>query len=256
MLLGLIMARMIPVLTLNPFLGGHVLPQNAKTGLALLVTILVYKPVSASLASPLPLDTLPYSALLIKEIVFGTVLGYVSSLVFYAIQSAGRIMDFARGSSMASMLAPQTEGQVSPLGELQFQLAIVLFLLLNGHTVFLHALFRSFEIMPLTGFPSFLRLHESVIYLVAWLSGQVLHIALLLAAPVVIATFMADMIFGIINRVAPQINVFFLSMPVKLLAGLTVMLFILGFLTGQMQLHFAGMLRSVQRAIQIFAGGI
>lgn len=252
LVIGLILGRLIPILTLNPMLGGHVMPQNAKIGFSLMIAALVYQPVLASFSHPVPEAFLPYVALLIKEILFGTALGYLSSLVFYAIQTGGRIIDMSRGASMAFMLAPQTEGQVSYLGEMQFQFSIVLFFALNGHRLFFQAIFQSFDLVPLVDFPDFVKLTGPTIHLLAWSSGQVLHIAVLLAAPVVVAMLLTDLVFGIINRVSPQINVFFLAMPVKMMLGLVVVLFVMGFLSEQMAGYFSGMIRDVSQLIRIF----
>lgn len=252
LVVGLIMARMIPILMMNPFLGGQVMPQNLKTGFAILIAALVYKPLTANLAHPIPLDTLPYMALLLKELVFGACIGYLSSLVFLAIQAGGRILDLARGANMANILAPQTGEQVSLMGEIQFQFSIVLFFLLDGHHFFLRALFKSFELVPLEDFPGFVQHAKTSALFVAWASGQVFVIALLLAAPVLVATLLADLVFGIINRVSPQINVFFLAQPVKMIAGLVVVLFCIGFLTDQMKVYFVGMIRDVNHFIRMF----
>jgi flagellar biosynthetic protein FliR len=254
MILGLILGRMIPILTMNPFLGGQIMPANLKIGFAVLVAILVYQPVVAGMTQGIPQDTLPYVALLVKEVIFGACIGFISSLVFYAIQSAGRILDQARGASMAQMLAPQTGGQVSLFGEIKFQFAIVLFFLVNGHHFFLRAIFMSFESVPLEHIPRFLQMSNSAIHMLAYTTGQVIAIGLLLAAPAVVAIFLTDLVFGVINRVAPQINVFFMAMPVKMMMGIVVILFVFGFLTQQMREHFVQMLRDVQGVISIFRG--
>ncbi|HOB54088.1 MAG TPA: flagellar biosynthetic protein FliR [Acidobacteriota bacterium] len=252
LVLGLIMGRMLPILIMNPFLGGKIMPQNVKVGFTILIAALVYKPITASLVQPIPQDTLPYMALLLKEILFGASIGYISSLVFFAIQSGGRILDLSRGASMANMLAPQTEDQVSYFGELQFQMSIVLFFVLGGHHLFFRAIFQSFQLVPLETFPDFVTRTVPSAQHLAHVSGQVFLIGLLLAAPVTVATFLTDWVFGIINRVSPQINVFFLAMPTKMMVGLVVALFVLGFLAEQMGSFFVTMLRDVNRWIRMF----
>jgi len=252
LVLGLILGRMIPILTINPFLGGQLMPANLKIGFSILVAILIYKPITAGMAQPLPEETLSYAALLIKEIIVGTAIGFISALVFFGVQSAGRVMDQARGSSMAQMLAPQTGGQVSLLGEIKFQFSIVLFFLLNGHHFFLKAIFMSFKTVPVEQIPNFVQQATPAVTFIAWTSGKVFTIALLLAAPVIVAIFLTDLVFGVINRVAPQVNVFFMSMPVKMMLGIVMVFFILGFLADQMRVHFIQMLRDLDNMIQLF----
>jgi flagellar biosynthetic protein FliR len=252
LIVGLILGRIIPILTFNPFLGGQFLPANLKMGVALLIAMFLYLPLSSGLSQPLPEETLPYIVLMLKEVMFGMTIAFISTLVFFGIQSAGRIIDQARGSAMAQMLAPQTGGQVSLFGEIKFQFAIVLFFLLNGHHFFLRAVFMSFKSVPIETIPDFVNLSSTTITLLALKTGEVFTIGLMLAAPAVLAVFMADLVFGIINRVAPQINVFFLSMPVKMMLGIVIVFFILGFLAQQMRLHMVQMLRDVDTLIQLF----
>lgn len=250
--LGLVMARLVPILTLCPVFGGKTMPRNVKVGFSVLLALLLYTPLTSAMAQPIPDDSGALLLLVLKETVFGTAIGFVSSLVFYAIQTAGRLIDLARGSGMASMLAPQTEGQVSPLGELQFQFAIAFFFLFNGHHLFLKAIFKSFEIVPLESFPDFGRVAPGMFTFLPLATGQVIAIGVLLSAPPLIVCFLTDVAFGIINRVAPHVNSFFMSAPVKGMLGVLMLLFILGLLVVQMKGSFAGMLRDVQRVVRMF----
>ena len=252
LVLGLIMGRMVPIMYLNPALGGQSMPANAKMGFTVMIAALVYKPLTAGFSHPIPEDPLSYVALLLKEIMFGATIGYLSSLVFFAIQTGGRILDLARGASMANLMAPQTGDQVSLLGELQFQLSLVLFFALNGHHFFLRAIFNSFQLVPLEDFPDFVKVAQPSMQFLAWSSGQLFVTAMLLAAPAMVATFLTDLVFGIINRVSPQVNVFFLSAPVKMMVGLVVVCLSIGFLSEQIGLFFTGMLRDVNYWIRMF----
>jgi len=128
----------------------------------------------------------------------------------------------------------------------------VLFFVLGGHHFFFRAIFQSFQLVPLETFPDFVTRTVPSAQHLAHASGQVFLIGLLLAAPVTVATFLTDWVFGIINRVSPQINVFFLAMPTKMMVGLVVALFVLGFLAEQMGSFFVIMLRDVNRWIRIF----
>jgi flagellar biosynthetic protein FliR len=110
------------------------------------------------------------------------------------------------------------------LGQFKLQLSIVLFLLINAHHAFISSLIRSYEIIPALGFPHFQAGWTPAAMMITKMTGGVLAIGIQLAAPVMIALLLTDLFFGIINRVAPQINVFFLSLPVKMAVGLVVVL--------------------------------
>src|SRR4030095_8398862 len=89
---------------------------------------------------PLPFGPIGFAALLVKEGFVGFTLGFVASLVFEAIQVAGRGIEFQRGATMAELFAPQLQTRVSELGQFKLQFAIVLFLVIGAHRVFIEAL--------------------------------------------------------------------------------------------------------------------
>ena len=137
---------------------------------------------------------------------------------------AGRVIDFQRGSTIAEMFAPQLQARVSELGQFKLQFAIVLFLAVGAHHFFIGSLLRSFEVVPALGFPRIQAGWTPAAEFMTRVTGGVISIGVQLAAPAMIALLLTDLFFGIVNRVAPQINVFFLSLPVKMAVGLAVVL--------------------------------
>lgn len=223
-LFGLGFARILSFLIVVPFFGGAAVPARVKVATATAFVIILYP----SLAATLPQDgTLPFGpigfiALLAKEAFVGFTLGFVASLVFEAIQVAGRIIDFQRGSTLAEVFAPQLQTRVSEMGQFKLQFAIVIFLSIGAHHYFISSLLRSFEVIPALNFPKLTPGWSPAAESIAMMTGGVIAVGVQLAAPVMIALLLTDVFFGIINRVAPQINVFFLSMPVKMAMGLFV----------------------------------
>lgn len=226
-LVGLAFARLLSFLLIVPFFGGNSVPSRVKVATATAFVIIIYPSLTAGLPSsgaPLGFGPVGFAALLIKEALVGFTLGFVSSLVFEAISVAGRIIDFQRGSSMAELFAPQLQTRVSELGQFQLQLSIVLFLAIGAHRYFIGALLESFAVIPAFGFPHIEAGWTPALEFIVRLTAAVMAIGMQLAAPAVIALLLTDLCFGIINRVAPQINVFFLSMPVKMALGIAVVL--------------------------------
>lgn len=224
-LVGLAFTRLITFLAVVPFFGGAAVPARVKAATAAAFVLVVYPVLEAGVqrqGGHLPFGPVGFIALLVKEALVGYSLGFLASLVFEAISMAGRIIDIQRGSAMAELFAPQLQVQVSELGQFKLQLAIVLFLLIGAHRVFIGALLQSFELLPATRFPHLGQGWTPLASFVATLTGQMMAISVQLAAPPLIALLLTDLLFGMINRVAPQINVFFLSLPVKMALGLVV----------------------------------
>ena len=226
-LVGLAFARMISFLIVVPFFGGAAVPARVKVATATAFVVILYPALAAGLpagGAPLGFGPLGFMALLAKEAFVGFTLGFVASLVFEAIQVAGRVVDFQRGSTMAEMFAPQLQTRVSETGQFKLQFAIVLFLAIGAHHFFISSLLRSFELIPAMSFPKLAAGWTPAAEFITRLTGGVISIGVQLAAPAMIALLLTDLFFGIVNRVAPQINVFFLSLPVKMAVGLFVLL--------------------------------
>ena len=225
-LVGLAFARMLSFLLVVPFFGGAAVPARVKVATATAFVIILYPSLEAGLPKDAPLGFGPvgFIALLAKEALVGFTLGFVASLVFEAVQVSGRIIDFQRGSTISELFAPQLQARVSELGQFKLQFAIVLFLSIGAHHFFIDALLRSFEFVPATAFPRFQAGWGPSARAVAVMTGGVLSVGIQLAAPAMIALLLTDLFFGIINRVAPQVNVFFISLPVKMFVGLLVVL--------------------------------
>ncbi|HVF45009.1 MAG TPA: flagellar biosynthetic protein FliR [Pyrinomonadaceae bacterium] len=226
-LVGLAFARMLAFLVAVPFFGGAAVPARVKVATATAFVVILYPSIAMELpkgGGPLPFGPVGFIGLLAKEALVGYTLGFVASLVFEAVQVAGRVIDLQRGSTLDEMYAPQLQTRVSELGQFKLQFAIVLFLAIGAHHFFISSLLRSFEVVPALNFPHPQPGWSPAAEFMTRVTGGVLSVGVQLAAPAMIALLFTDLFFGIVNRVAPQINVFFLSLPVKMAVGLLVVL--------------------------------
>jgi flagellar biosynthetic protein FliR len=192
-----------------------------------------------------------YIFILLKEVFVGFVIGFVASVVFYAIQAAGSLLDIQRGASTGVILDPHMGTQVSFMAQFKYQLAIVVFLTINGHHLFLDGLFRSFEVIPLTGFPTMESGLSPFLKLVIRLTASLFIVAIQLVAPALITIFLVDIALGIMNRVAPQIQVFFLSMTIKPLIGILMIFLVLQLIVSQMERFLLDIVGYVKDAVEL-----
>ncbi len=257
-LVGLAFARFVAFLQIVPFFGGAAVPGRVKAATALAFIIIAYPSLAAELNSPgaaAAFGPLSFIALLLKETLLGFVLGFLASLIFEAVQTAGRLIDYQRGVTMSELFAPQLQLQVSELGQFKLQFAIVLFLLMGAHRLFIGALIDSFALIPATSFPPLVSGWSPLATYFVTFTGRMLTISVQLAVPGVVALLLTDLFFGLINRVAPQINVFFVSFPVKAFLGLLIVLLALWQYQEQYLEYFAAtwqafeyLLRTVSKA--------
>jgi flagellar biosynthetic protein FliR len=256
-LFGLSFARYIAFITIVPFFGGAVVPSQVKVATAMALVIITYPALIAELpvdGGPLPFGPVGFVGMLAKEVFVGFTLGFVASLVFEAVQIAGRIADLQRGSTMSELFAPQLQERVSELGQFQLQLAIVIFLTVGAHRFFISALVRSFEFIPALKFPVIEAGWSPAAQFLTVMTGNVLSLGVQLAVPIIITLLLTDLFFGLINRVAPQVNVFFLSMPVKMWIGIFVVVVMLPFLVSRFRDYFDMSYRAFEFMIEAFGG--
>jgi flagellar biosynthetic protein FliR len=243
-LFGLAFARLLPVFVWAPFLGGGSVPRQAKVGLAFIMVAVMYSGLTENVAAG-PITTMLFVGLLVKEALIGVSIALAAQLVFYAVQTAGTIIDTQRGMNQATFFSPQLPGNASLLGQLKFQAALALFLAIDGHLLFVRALYRSFTEVPLLVFPRFQAGVIPLIEQVTRMSANVLLVALQLSAPVLLALFLVDVAFASLGKVVPQVHVHFESQTVKSLVGLGMVFLVLGLFIERLQGYLLLMLREV-----------
>ncbi len=222
---ALISARLIPIVQLAPYLGGKAAPQTVKMALTIALTALVYPVIWGSgAADALPDGAFALSMLLFKELLLGVMFGFVAALVFDAVRVAGQLIDNARGQTQSMSFAPQLPERVSVTGNYLYQLGIVMFLLIGGHRLFIAALIHSFAAIPPHIIPDLGDHMAAITFGIVRLAADSITLGVLLAFPVIAAILLTDLCLALINRAAPQINVFFLGMPIKGMLGIFVVL--------------------------------
>jgi len=212
--------RVSALVTVAPIFGSQSVPVRVKVFLSLFLTIVILPALRteqnlSDLTLPL---LLPMAA---KEILVGLFLGFCAKLVFEAFQFGGRIISNQMGLGVAELIDPESGSQVSVIGNLFSLVAIVLFLNLNGHHLIISALYKSFEIAPLTNH-QWLRSAAKVKMLTMF--NDIFRIGVKLAAPAMVTIFLLEISMAIMARIVPQMNIFFIGMPVKLGAGMFVII--------------------------------
>jgi flagellar biosynthetic protein FliR len=213
--LSLIWVRTLTMATMVPFLFGKPVPRVVLVGASATLAVFAYPYLVPATPPPLPDDFLYLIMLYMKEAFYGFAIGFSVSVLFNAFQSVGQMIDNQRGVAIARMVIPQLGQQASLSGMLLFQFALVLYLTFGGHRVFLEGFFMSFKALPILQFPTAGPGMFALIELLSKMAGMIFVVSLQLAGPVIIAILLVDIIMGIANRIAPQINVWEMSFNVK-----------------------------------------
>ena len=211
----LVLARVAGLFIDAPVFSAKSIPSYVKTALAIWIAALLWFVVPVKY---LP-DSLPAFVLAIAvEVFVGYIIGFVASIILQSAQAAGDILDLQMGLSVANVLSPTTGQMTSITGTFMFMIALVVFLLVDGHHLVLSAIHQSFVEIPIISFIDFSKpdLLLQMLDLLRWFWISTIQ----LCAPMLLLIFLSDFAFGIVSRVAPQVNVFMLGFQVKPSLGL------------------------------------
>lgn len=234
----LILARIAGVFIQAPLFSSRSFPLPAKTAFAVWLSIVLW--FVTPIQQPLPASLFNFILALISEAAVGFIIGFICNIIFIAVQSAGEIMDMQMGLSVATALDPVFGSVISVIGRLAFFIALIIFITADGHHLILTAFQQSFTALPAGKIANFAS--PNLVMQVIDLGTLLWATAIKLAAPAVLLIFLSDFTFGIVSRVAPQVNVFMLGFQVKPSLGL------LGFL---MSLPF--IVKYINRLLEVMA---
>lgn len=195
-----------------PLLTQESIPALARNSFFVALSLVVL-PFAEAMAPPPTLDAVDWPMLILKEVFVGICLGFAFSAIFWAVSAAGNLIDAAIGTNMASISDPLAGHQDSLHGALMARFASWLFLASGAFGVFLDLLFGSYAIWPVSA--SFPRLELIGANLFVDRFAWVMTMSLLVAAPALVLLALTDFALGLINRYAPQLNMFALNMPIK-----------------------------------------
>lgn len=213
----LIFVRIITIVALLPVFGSQSIPVQLKVGFSLLLSIILFNMVIGSKPQIPDFSWGVMVLLVLKEIMVGLAIGFASSILFAAVQFAGRLIDTEMGFGMVQLFDPFNNESVTVMGQFQIIVFTLLFLLFNGHYFFILAIEKSFELIPLTG------VHIAGGHLASHITDMVANIFILaikFAAPVFITLVLTSISLGVVARTVPQMNIFFVGLPLKIMVGL------------------------------------
>lgn len=214
----LVFVRITAIMALLPVFGSIGVSSQLRAGFSLLLAILLAPFVHIPPDAVMPHNIMQFVFAAGRETFVGICIGFTTLFLFSAVQFAGQIIDQETGFSMIELYDPFGEDVVVTVnGQLLMLLFSIIFLLVNGHYFLLLAAQKSFEVIPLMGahFPmASMSAHYSRMI------ADVFVLAMRFAAPVFVILVLTSLSFAIVARTVPQMNVYFVGMPVKIVVGL------------------------------------
>ncbi|MFV0263481.1 MAG: flagellar biosynthetic protein FliR [Kluyvera sp.] len=208
--------RVLALITTAPILSERSVPKRVKVGLGIVITVVI----APSLP---PVEVSIFSAgalwLALQQILIGIALGFTMQFAFAAVRTCGEIIGLQMGLSFATFVDPGSNLNMPVLARILDMLAMLLFLVFNGHLWLISLLVDTFHTLPIGGEP----INSNAFLALTRAGGMIFLNGLMLALPIITLLLTVNLALGMLNRMTPQLSVFVIGFPITLTVGILLM---------------------------------
>jgi len=237
-----LLIRLGVILFLLPFWSGPQFPRQFKIGFVLAVAY-VLAPVI-----PMEIQNQNFLMIVVQELLLGATLGFAVRVVFLAVEFAGTLISDAMSISIAAAFNPEM-GRSTEVSTILGLMAMLLFLALDLHHDLIAMIVKSYEVLPV----GHLRIDNLLLKGIS-VGGQIFILAIKIAAPILVGMIIVNVLMGFIYKAAPQVNIFFVSLPVYIFIGLLVLFLSTPLLINFLGAQFSGLKEEINRILFLAKG--
>ena len=233
----LVFTRISAFMFVAPFFSMNNTPRRLRAGFSLIVAILLVHTLTDHNV-PEYSTVLGYSVIVLKEAITGLMIGLGANICMSIVHLGGKIADMEIGLSMVQVLDPLTRSNTGFMGSFYQYILVLVMLVTNMHYYFLRAIVETFSLIPIGGakFSS-----EKIMTTMIQFMTDYITISFRLCLPIVAAMLLLNAILGILAKTAPQVNLFSVGIPIKLLVGLSILFLTMGTLPSASEFIFKEM---------------
>ena len=236
----LVLARLTPLFVFAPLFSSRMIPMRVR-GIIAVALAIGLSPLALAGETP-PTDALAIAGLIGKELLVGLAFAFAVGMLFAALSVAGTLLDTLVGFSFGAAVDPITGTQSTVLSQVYTLMGVMIFIAINGDALLIRGFAETFALVPLLETPALEQLLQGAIGSFVGIFAAAVQIC----APVLIALVLTDIAFGLVTKVVPQLNVFSMGLPTKVIVGMVIMAaslpFVAGYLTEELE-------RSVETAL-------
>lgn len=210
----LVATRVGAIFFMMPVFSSRVLPIQIKAAFTLVVSLLL-TPLVPLTPEQLPRETVQFILFVISELFVGMSLALILRLIFAGLQTAGQMVGFQIGFSVANVVDPQSGTQSVVIAQFAYLFALLLFLTANGHHYILRVLHDSFWLLQ----PGELNLSQPIFDLMVELGKKMFVLSIKLMAPVMAILLLGQVALGILAKTVPQMNMLMMSFGMNVILG-------------------------------------
>jgi len=213
-----VLSRIAGLFLFAPFFGGRFFFSNIKVILVISMSFLAMQYVP----DVIPLDTPLIEIVLIDflNFTYGFAAGLVANIIFYALEFSGDIYGYQLGFAAATIFDPQTETENVIVAQLVSLVSLYIFVILKGPTILLGVILRSFEIVPV----SILSVKGEFSLSFVQAMGKIIEMGMQIGLPMIVFMILVTFVLGIMSKLLPQLNVFVVGIPLKILVGMVIII--------------------------------
>ena len=220
--LAMTQPRILAMCLMLPLFNPQILPGMLRYAVGAALGLVMVPALLPAYAAAQP-DAVQLVLIVAKEVLVGMAMGFMVAIPFWVFEAVGFVIDNQRGASIGAVINPATGNDTSVLGLLFNQAFMVFFLVGGGFSLMLNMLYDSFRLWDIWQFTP--ALHPGNAPLMLDQLGRLMRLMLLFAAPAIVAMFLSEVGLALVSRFAPQLQVFFLAMPIK--SGLALLVLVL-----------------------------
>jgi len=228
-----------------PLFSSKLVPGRAKVIIALGLSVGL-SPLALG-DREIPLDALGLGGMILKEILVGLAFAFALQALFAAISTAGTFLDTLIGFSFGSLVDPVNNQQSAVLTQLYSMVALAIFVAIGGDAWVIRGLAETYDVVPINELPDL----GAMVAGVDEVFSQIFVSAIAVAAPVLLAVIITDAAFGVVSRVMPQLNVFAVGFPAKILVGFVLIGASLPFVANWIGSQLTDSVRSALQTLQV-----
>lgn len=218
----MVLGRLSGLFLIAPIFANRQLPGRLKILILILLAAAMSSFVPINLAVSLN-NPVIFIAAFAAEVFIGFAIGFVAYVFFAAVQLAGQLMDTQMGFGIVNVMDPLSGLQIPLMGNFNYLMALMIYLGMDGHHYLLQAVAQSYQVIPVLG----ANFSRGFIDIIVSVTAYMVVIAVKIAAPIVMAVLITDISMGYISRTVPQMNVFMVGLPLKILVGMLAFILIM-----------------------------
>lgn len=245
---SLVLVRMTAYFVTAPVFSSRTIPARFKIGFAFFISLVIFPTLNIDLDLELNGTYIFY---VIQEAILGISIGLVAQIIFSSIQIAGSFIDIQIGFSLANVIDPQTGAQSPIMGNFKYTFAILLLFSLNIHHLIIDGIVSSYETLPISGNWLSQLNDEQIFMFIMSTFSKMFVIAFKISAPIVVTLLITDIVLGILARTFPQLNVFVIGIPLKILITFIVLLALATIFINNFKDVFYEMINSIKQFINL-----